>query len=159
MGYVTVVMMMNFGWRWKCWPQLGGESDKENADGHEMEVDRDDDDNSDADTLTGESEGSTPRATPVNPRWPLCLVFAACCRMWSVGKSSQTAVCLFVCWLLNVPATCKFISGTDLLRQLYVLPHWDRSCRPNFPSHPVTVYWHWADQSQRWPCNARRLAG
>ena len=29
----------------------------------------------------------------------------------------------FVCWLLNVPATGECISGTDLLRQLYVLPH------------------------------------
>ena len=28
-----------------------------------------------------------------------------------------------VCWLLNVPATCECISGTDLLRQVYVLPH------------------------------------
>ena len=28
-----------------------------------------------------------------------------------------------VCWLLNVPATCKCISGTDLLRQFYVLSH------------------------------------
>ena len=28
-----------------------------------------------------------------------------------------------VCWLLNVPATCKCVSGTDLLRQFYVLPH------------------------------------
>ena len=45
------------------------------------------------------------------------------------------------------------------IRQFYVLPHWDRSCRSNFPSHPVTVYWHRASQSQRWPCNARRLAG
>ena len=66
---------------------------------------------------------------------------------------------LFVCWLLNVPATCECISGTDLLRQVYVLPHWDRSCRSNFLSHPVTVYWHLADQSQCWPYNARRLAG
>ena len=24
---------------------------------------------------------------------------------------------------------------------------------------PFTVYWHQADQSQRWPYNARRLAG
>ena len=24
---------------------------------------------------------------------------------------------LYVCWLLNVPATCECISGTDLLRQ------------------------------------------
>ena len=29
----------------------------------------------------------------------------------------------FVCWLVNVSATCRCISGTDLLRQLYVLPH------------------------------------
>ena len=26
-------------------------------------------------------------------------------------------------WLLNVPATCECISGTDLHRQFYVLPH------------------------------------
>ena len=65
----------------------------------------------------------------------------------------------FVCWLLNVPATGECISGTDLLRQLYVLPHWDRSCRSNVLSHPVTVYWHRADQSQCWLYNARRLAG
>ena len=26
-------------------------------------------------------------------------------------------------WLLNVPATCCCLSGTDLLRKLYVLPH------------------------------------
>ena len=32
-------------------------------------------------------------------------------------------VCLLVGCLLNVPATCGCISGTDLLRQLYVLPH------------------------------------
>ena len=30
---------------------------------------------------------------------------------------------LFVRLLLNVPATCKCISGTDLHRELYVLPH------------------------------------
>ena len=66
---------------------------------------------------------------------------------------------IFVCWLLNVQATCECISGTGLLRHLYVLPHWDRSCRSNFPSHPVTVYWHRVNQSQHWPYNARRLAG
>ena len=59
---------------------------------------------------------------------------------------------LFVCWLLNVPATCQCFSGTDLLRQLYVLPHWDRNCRPNFPSHPVIVFWH------NWPHSGSRLA-
>ena len=67
-------------------------------------------------------------------------------------------VCLFVgCVTSQQHAEC--ISGTDLHRQFYVLPHWDRSCRSNFPSHPVTVYWHRADQSQCWPYNARRLAG
>ena len=30
---------------------------------------------------------------------------------------------MFVGWLLNVPATCECISGTDLHRQFYVLPH------------------------------------
>ena len=30
---------------------------------------------------------------------------------------------VFVSWLLNVPATGKCISGTDLHRQFYVLPH------------------------------------
>ena len=35
----------------------------------------------------------------------------------------RTMVIVFVCWLLNVPATCGCISGTDLLRQFYVLPH------------------------------------
>ena len=34
------------------------------------------------------------------------------------GKVGQ-----FVSWLLNVPATSQCISGMDLLRQLYVLPH------------------------------------
>ena len=76
------------------------------------------------------------------------------------GRKKKLFLQLFVvCWLLNVPATCQCISGTDLHRQLYVLPHWDRSCRSNFLPHPVTVYWHRADQSQRWPYNARRLAG
>ena len=79
-----------------------------------------------------------------------------CRRHW---RPSWTKACLFVCWLLIVPATCECISGTDLHRQFYVLPHWDRRCRSNFPSHPVTVYWHRADQSQCWPYNARRLAG
>ena len=60
----------------------------------------------------------------------------------------QTKLCETVCWLLNVPATCECISGTDLLRQFYVLPHWDRSCRSKHPSHPVTVYWCRANQSQ-----------
>ena len=38
-------------------------------------------------------------------------------------KKEVEEVCLFVCWLLIVPATCECVSGTDLLRQFYVLPH------------------------------------
>ena len=45
--------------------------------------------------------------------------------------------------LHNIPATCKCISGTDLLN--FTCCHTDRSCRPNCPSHPVTVYWHRAN--------------
>ena len=59
------------------------------------------------------------------------------------GNVFCTTTSLFVGWLLNVPATCECVLGTDLLGQFYVLPHWDRSYRSNFPSHPVTVYWHW----------------
>ena len=40
-----------------------------------------------------------------------------------------------------------------------MLPHWDRSCRSNFLSHSVTVYWHRANQSRHWHYIARRLAG
>ena len=38
----------------------------------------------------------------------------------------------------------------DLLRQFYLLPHWDRSCRSTFPSQPAAVHWHQTDQYQRW---------
>ena len=57
-----------------------------------------------------------------------------------VFEQLKWLVCLFVGWLLNVPATRECISGTDLLGQFYVLPHRDGSCKSNFPSHPVTVY-------------------
>ena len=66
---------------------------------------------------------------------------------------------LLVGWLLNIPATCKCISGKDLLRQFYVLPHWDRICRPNFPPNPVTIYWHWANQSQQCQTPGRVATG
>ena len=64
------------------------------------------------------------------------------------GGGGEGEESLLVGWLLNVPATCKCISGTDLLRQFYVWPHQDRSCRSNFLSHPITVYLHRANQSQ-----------
>ena len=38
-------------------------------------------------------------------------------------QSRGLRMAVVVGWLLNVPATCECISGTDLLRQFYVLPH------------------------------------
>ena len=35
----------------------------------------------------------------------------------------EERICSFVCWLFNVKPTSECISGTDLLRQVYVLPH------------------------------------
>ena len=40
-----------------------------------------------------------------------------------VGEGGGEQNCLIVSWMLNVPATCECISGTDLLRQFDVLPH------------------------------------
>ena len=40
-----------------------------------------------------------------------------------IKKIDPEIVAAVVCWLLNVPATCECISGTDLLRQLHVSPH------------------------------------
>ena len=37
--------------------------------------------------------------------------------------AAAAATVIVVGWLLNVPATCECVSETDLLRQLYVLPH------------------------------------
>ena len=48
----------------------------------------------------------------------------------------------------------KWISRTHLLRQLYTLPHWDRSCRSNLQPHSVTLYWNQANQSQQTICQA-----
>ena len=70
----------------------------------------------------------------------------ASCQRWTV----KATVGLFACWLLNVPAHSSVSQG--------------RICSDNFtychteievasPSHPVTVYWHRANQSQRWPYN------
>ena len=103
--------------------------------------------------------GLVPLVWSYSPVAPLFLQWAGAIHCLLLYSGTESYALMFVCWLLNVPATCECISGRDLLRQFYVLPHWDRSCRSNFPSHPVTVYWHRADQSQRWPYNARRLAG
>ena len=41
----------------------------------------------------------------------------------SPSADNTTPGQVFVCWLLNIPATFECISGTVLLRQFYVLPH------------------------------------
>ena len=94
------------------------------------------------------------------PVWPLATVQAATFRLPVMVQVVEryginTAKILF-CWFPIVPATCQCISGMDLLRQFYVLPNWDKSCRSNFLPHPVTVYWHRANQSQYWPYNVRQ---
>ena len=71
---------------------------------------------------------------------------------------SQRGFGLFVSCLTSQQHASVF-SVTNLLRQFYVLPHWDRSCRSNVLPHLVTLYWYRADQSQRWPYNAKLLAG
>ena len=63
--------------------------------------------------------------------------------------STSWLSCLFDC--CSVACGCRDRCGRNNLR--------DRSCRPTFPSHPVTVYWHRANKSQCWPENTRRLAG
>ena len=66
---------------------------------------------------------------------------------------------LVVGCLLSAPATCWCSWGTDLFRQLHMLPHWDRSCRSSFPPHPVTIYGHLANQPQFGTYSPRCLAG
>ena len=53
-----------------------------------------------------------------SPRLNLCEMRTWCgnCSLASQCRSAAERG-LFVCWLLNVPATCECISGTDLLRQ------------------------------------------
>ena len=70
---------------------------------------------------------------PMRPHEPKSKLKNTCCKP-QISRCSQLMLSnqptarsrhqlLLVGWLLNVPATCKCISGTDLLRQFYVLPH------------------------------------
>ena len=73
------------------------------------------------------------------------------------GIDAYVRVCLFA-GCLTSQQHARLSQGQICSDNFYVLPNWDRSCRSNFLPHPVTVYWHRVDQSQRWPYNARRLA-
>ena len=50
----------------------------------------------------------------------------------------------FWCWLFNIPATSYCMSGRIFPDRM---SHWDRSCRTSLLSHPLTIYWHRANQS------------
>ena len=50
----------------------------------------------------------------------------------NINIVSNTIWGVVICWLLNDPATPLCGSGTDLIRPLYMLPHWKRSCRSNY---------------------------
>ena len=82
---------------------------------------------------------------------------------WFVSSVSSTPlwlVCFFsvkhtvmVGWFLHCFVSqphAKCISGMDALRWFCELSHWDRSCRSNLLSHPVTEYWCKACKSQHW---------
>ena len=62
--------------------------------------------------------------------------------IWSKGIRMFNAELL----LLKVLKTCQCISGTDLLRQLYVLSHRERSFRSTLLSQTSTIYWLWDHQ-------------
>ena len=81
-------------------PHNHTDDDNDDGDGDDDDGDDDDDDgdgdDDDDDDDSNNDDNDTERR---------------CCCCWLVG------------WLLNVPATCQCISGTDLHRQFYVLPH------------------------------------
>ena len=64
---------------------------------------------------------------------PALLTLSLGCQLQDCDTGCRSC-CIAGC-LFNVPATCCYISGTDLLRQLCVLPHRDRSCRQKFLPH------------------------
>ena len=72
--------------------------------------------------------------------------------------SPKMVICLFVGCLTSQQQAS--VSQGRICSDNFTCCHtWDRSCRSNVLPHPVTVYWHRANQSQSWPYNARRLAG
>ena len=56
--------------------------------------------------------------------------------------------CFLVAWCLS---GMQWVYRSRIhFGQLFVLPHWDRSCKSHLLSHQVTLYWHRASQSQHW---------
>ena len=85
------------------------------------------------------------------------------CWLFSVPATCVSQVILYsadriiVCWLFNVPATC--VSQGRICSDNFRCCHTDIRVADQVFHHPVTVYWHRANQSQHWPCNTRRVAG
>ena len=75
-----------------------------------------------------------------------------------VAQWLKTCFFSFCCFVVTPQLHAKCISGTDVLRQLHILPHWDGSCTSNLKCHPISVYWHLAHQPKHGPCNTKRLA-
>ena len=65
-----------------------------------------------------------------------------CChgRVFMHAYRLQCLVLYFAC--LTSKEHTKCLSGTDPHRQVGVLPHWERRCRRNLPSHSVMIYSH-----------------
>ena len=94
------------------------------------------------------SDLSSPSSTPPPPpdhslwwqplwkSWPIYLL-VGCLTSQQHASVSQGRICSDNC-------TCCH-TETEVAHQTFYLTQ--------------SVYWHWADQSQRWPYNARRLAG
>ena len=64
----------------------------------------------------------------ISLKWYIVLIHHSGRKPWNFSCSCclrLCRVCLFVGCLLNVSATCECISGTEPLRQFYVLPHWE----------------------------------
>ena len=85
--------------------------------------------------------GVPPQIPPASPRtkgqrhWLL----------WNTACMALWPHCLFpVC--LTSQQQAEYISEMNLLWQLDMLPHHDKSCSSNIPSHPVTVHWPHACQ-------------
>ena len=64
--------------------------------------------------------GLTSQQQPGEPQGQICFDSCTCCHT-EREAADQLAISS---------------SGTDLFRQLYMLPHWGRSCRSNLLSHP-----------------------
>ena len=85
--------------------------------------------------------------------------FSVCFMCFSVCSMcfSVCSMCFSVCSMCfsTQSAECAWLATVVDTQHEYICctcpPHRDGSCRSNFQSHPVTVDWHWANQSQHWP--------